>query len=314
MKTSAILVGSSAALAAAQATFPAGFPECGQVCITNMLNLANNFGCGLDPVCLCTRPDFLYGIRDCSHEYCRDPDAATRSINYGTQYCADAGIAVSGLAGNTASATVSASTTVLATATTTGPATGAGSTGPDGVTTGIPVATDEILSTFTESGSVVTSTVGSTTVFSTLEPSITGTSSSGSVDTTTETEVVTTTTESGSDTSSSGSVVSTTTETEVVTTTSGSATESESSTVSLVVSSTVSSVVSSTVEAISSDVTITTTNAEGQTQTTVVPTTVPASEEDGADETTDPGNLAAQHTAGPVAIMAAAGMAAALLL
>ncbi|RYP27249.1 hypothetical protein DL766_006461 [Monosporascus sp. MC13-8B] len=285
MKTSAILVGSSAALAAAQATFPAGFPECGQVCITNMLNLANNFGCGVDPVCLCTKPDFLYGIRDCSNQYCHDPNAATQVINYGAQYCADAGIAISGLPSNTASATVSASTTVLATASTTGPATGAGSTGSEGVTSGVAVTTSEILSTLTESDSVITSTVGSTTIFSTLEPSVTGTSSSGSV--------------------SSGSVVSTTTETSVVTTTSGSATESGSNTLS--------TVVSSTVAATSSDVTITTTNPEGQTETTAVPTTVPVSE-DGDGETANPDNLAAQHTAGPVAIMAAAGMAAALLL
>ncbi|RYP88203.1 hypothetical protein DL769_000301 [Monosporascus sp. CRB-8-3] len=280
MKTPAILVGSSAALAAAQATFPAGFPECGQVCITNMLNLANNFGCGVDPVCLCTKPDFLYGIRDCSNEYCQDPNAAAQVINYGAQYCADAGVAISGLPGNTASATASASTTVLATASTTGPATGAGSTGSEGVTSGVAVTTDEILSTLTENGSVVTSTVGSTTIYSTLEPSITGTSSSGSV-------------------------VSTTTETSVVTTTSGSPTDSGSNALS--------TVVSSTVAATSSDATITTTNSEGQTETTTVPTTVPVSE-GGDGQTTDPGNLAAQHTAGPVAIMAAAGMAAALLL
>ncbi|RYP54223.1 hypothetical protein DL768_001002 [Monosporascus sp. mg162] len=292
MKTSAILVGLSAALAAAQATFPAGFPECGQVCITNMLNMANNFGCGLNPDCLCTRPDFLYGIRDCSNEYCQDPNAAAQSINYGAQYCADAGIAISGLPSNTASATASAYTTVLATAYPTDPATGAGSTGSEGVTSGVAITTDEILSTLTES-SVITSTVGSTTVYSTLEPSVTGTSSSGSV--------VSTTTE---------------TQTSVVTTTSGSATESGYNTLSTVVSSTISSVVSSTVALTSSDVTITTTNSEGQTETATVPTTVPVSE-DAAGETTEPAepaNLAAQHTAGPVAIMAAAGMAAALLL
>ncbi|RYP70122.1 hypothetical protein DL771_005634 [Monosporascus sp. 5C6A] len=280
MKTSAILVGSSAALAAAQATFPAGFPECGQVCITNMLNLANHFGCGLDPLCLCTQPDFLYGIRDCSNEYCQDPNAAAQTINYGAQYCADGGVAISGLPGNTASASTSAYTTVLAT----GSTTDAGSTGSEGVTSGVAVTTDEILSTLTD---VITSTVGSTTVFSTLEPSITGTSSSGSV--------------------------STTTETSVVTTTSGSATESGPNTLSTVVSSTISSVVSSTVAVTSSDVTITTTNSEGQTETAAVPTTVPVSE-GGSSETAAPGNLAAQHTAGPAAIMAAAGMAAALLL
>ncbi|RYP03808.1 hypothetical protein DL765_010383 [Monosporascus sp. GIB2] len=295
MKTSAILVGSTAALAAAQATFPAGFPECGQVCITNMLNLANNFGCGLDPVCLCTKPDFLYGIRDCSNEYCQDPNAAAQSINYGTQYCADAGIAISGLPSNTASATASASTTVLATASTTGPATGAGSTGSEGVTSGVAVTTSEILSTLTESDSVITSTVGSTTIYSTLEPSVTGTSSSGSASSGSV----------GSGSVSSGSVVSTTTQTSVVTTTTGSATGSGSNTLS--------TVVSSTVAATSSDVTITTTNSQGQTETTAVPTTVPVSE-GGDGETTNPDNLAAQHTAGPVAIMAAAGMAAALLL
>lgn len=96
-------------------------PVSQQVCITNMLNLANNFGCGADPVCLCTKADFIYGIRDCSNEYCQDSSVADQVINYGAQYCAgkfqhlsnatldlkltrnvDAGIVVSGLPGNTA--------------------------------------------------------------------------------------------------------------------------------------------------------------------------------------------------------------------
>lgn len=102
----------------------ANCPASQQVCITNMLNMANNFGCGPDPVCLCSEADFLYGIRDCSMENCQDPAIATQVINYGAQYCAgkfsisrtkqwnleltinaDAGIVVSGLPGNTAVST-----------------------------------------------------------------------------------------------------------------------------------------------------------------------------------------------------------------
>lgn len=53
-----------------------------------MLNQADNFGCGVDPVCLCTKADFVYGIRDCSNEYCQDAALAAQVVNYGSQYCA----------------------------------------------------------------------------------------------------------------------------------------------------------------------------------------------------------------------------------
>ncbi|KAK6414284.1 hypothetical protein LTR95_017760, partial [Oleoguttula sp. CCFEE 5521] len=63
MKTSFALVAAGAAFVAAQ-TQLSDLPQCGQTCITNMLNIAQTqFGCAANNVtCICTEPRFGYGV------------------------------------------------------------------------------------------------------------------------------------------------------------------------------------------------------------------------------------------------------------
>ncbi|OTA88598.1 hypothetical protein M434DRAFT_122049 [Hypoxylon sp. CO27-5] len=180
MKTSAILVGVGAALAVAQdISFPQGFPDCGVTCIRNMLGQAAQLGCSdVAPSCLCTKQNFIYGVRDCATESCPDNASAQQVIQYGSQYCASVGVAVSGLPSATGQ-NPSASTTVVATASPTtasasqesGHATGSGS---------IPISTATFETTVTHSGSAVASTVTST-AFSASGVSASGTGVSGNV-------------------------------------------------------------------------------------------------------------------------------------
>lgn len=51
-----------------------------------MIALAPSLGCSADAACLCTKPDFAYGIRDCSNEAC-GADVASTVIAYGSSYC-----------------------------------------------------------------------------------------------------------------------------------------------------------------------------------------------------------------------------------
>ncbi|KAK4465099.1 hypothetical protein QBC42DRAFT_283725 [Cladorrhinum samala] len=65
-------------------------PVCGQICIQNMLAQAPLLGCpASDPRCLCSNPNFGYGIRDCAIEACSPVDAQ-QVIAYGLNYCAGA--------------------------------------------------------------------------------------------------------------------------------------------------------------------------------------------------------------------------------
>ncbi|OTA53307.1 hypothetical protein K449DRAFT_402096 [Hypoxylon sp. EC38] len=208
MKTSAILVGVGAALAVAQdISFPQGFPDCGVTCIRNMLGQAAQLGCSdVAPSCLCTKQNFIYGVRDCATESCPDNASAQQVIQYGSQYCASVGVAVSGLPSATGQ-NPSASTTVVATASPTTAsasqesgrktfpatpvinsysvacfstiytnsqttdATGSGS---------IPISTATFETTVTHSGSAIASTVTST-AFSASGVSASGTGVSGNV-------------------------------------------------------------------------------------------------------------------------------------
>ncbi|KAI1412295.1 hypothetical protein F5Y13DRAFT_199900 [Hypoxylon sp. FL1857] len=161
MKTSAILVGVGAALAMAQ-NYPSGFPSCGVTCINNMLSQAAALGCtDAAPACLCTKQNFIYGVRDCATESCPDPSSAQQVIQYGSQYCASIGIDVSGLPSATGQ-NPSASTTVVATASpiTTGSASQGSSNA--AVSGSIPVSTATFETTVTNSGSAVTSAITST--------------------------------------------------------------------------------------------------------------------------------------------------------
>ncbi|KAK8179104.1 hypothetical protein BC567DRAFT_76003 [Phyllosticta citribraziliensis] len=86
MKSLSILV---AAASVAVATFD-NLPSCGQVCMTNMNNIAiNDFGCAQgNIVCYCEKINYGYGIRDCANEACSSPQDAANVISYGSNYCA----------------------------------------------------------------------------------------------------------------------------------------------------------------------------------------------------------------------------------
>ena len=81
-----------------------------------MLSAADALGCAADNVaCLCANPRFVYGVRDCSNEYCSGDGNANTVQEFGKNMCAGAGVAISGIPGEvTASGTQS--TTVMATA------------------------------------------------------------------------------------------------------------------------------------------------------------------------------------------------------
>jgi hypothetical protein len=58
-----------------------------QTCINNMLALAPSLGCASnDANCLCSNPNFGYGIRDCSNQAC-GAEVASSVIAYGGTYC-----------------------------------------------------------------------------------------------------------------------------------------------------------------------------------------------------------------------------------
>ncbi|KAF2786942.1 hypothetical protein K505DRAFT_189268, partial [Melanomma pulvis-pyrius CBS 109.77] len=73
---------------AAMAQSLSDLPQCGQTCITNMVNIASSeFGCTAgDVVCYCTKLDFGYGVRDCANEACTNGESG-QVIAYGTNYC-----------------------------------------------------------------------------------------------------------------------------------------------------------------------------------------------------------------------------------
>ncbi|KAI1506136.1 hypothetical protein F5X99DRAFT_404184 [Biscogniauxia marginata] len=203
MQSSAILVGIFAAFAVAQAPpFPSGFPECGATCINNMVGQSSELGCSSgDASCLCTNPDFAYGIRDCATESCSD--SSSQIVQFGVDWCAQNGVIIGGFPSASNTGTVSPSTTV--------DATGSASSGSQSG------ATSEILSTTTNSdGSVSTTTLGTTTDEG---------SASGTVVPITTTELVSTVT------NSDGSVSTTTFSTSTVFSTSGTESGSGSTTI-----------------------------------------------------------------------------------
>lgn len=79
----------SAVFASSAVAQLASLPQCGQTCISNMMNIANTkFNCKPnDVVCYCTNADFGHGVRDCSNESCPNPADAQKVIAFGTQYC-----------------------------------------------------------------------------------------------------------------------------------------------------------------------------------------------------------------------------------
>ncbi|KAI1634182.1 hypothetical protein F4809DRAFT_619918 [Biscogniauxia mediterranea] len=284
MQTSAMILGVFAALAAAQSSpFPSGFPDCGATCFNNMWDLATQLGCtGIDASCLCTKPDFAYGVRDCATESCSDN--ATEVIQFGADWCAAQGIAIGGFPSGSAG-TVSPTTTVEATG---APITGSQSGG-----------ASEIVSTITDSdGSAI-----STTTIATASDSAPGSPSVTAVPVAT-TELLTTTTDSD------GSVATSTFSTSTIFSsgpaTSGTETGSPTETGTGSVT-TITSESSFTSDGTTGVTSITSTSTEAATNPTGGSGESPTGGE-GATDTTAAG-LAAQQTAAPAGLFAAAGLA-----
>ncbi|KAI1868953.1 hypothetical protein JX265_006932 [Neoarthrinium moseri] len=224
MKTFSILLSNFAALVATQ-TLPANFPTCGTTCFTGLLAQAGNLGCSAtDYSCLCTRPRFLFGVRDCANQACPNAGDAQTVIDYGVAFCANAGVAISDISvSSTASVSVSPTTTVFSSDTASSGATGGGGggsqssasqTGSAGGASSTPVSTVAIVGT-DSSGSPTTTE--SSTIYSSVSGGGSGagsnsaTSETGSSTITVSNESTTMTTEvpvshtsGGSGTSGSG--------------------------------------------------------------------------------------------------------------
>ncbi|KAI0385518.1 hypothetical protein F5Y04DRAFT_187057 [Hypomontagnella monticulosa] len=290
MKASAILVvAATAALAAAQGTsYPQGFPQCGITCMNNMLGQASQLGCGdTAPSCLCTKQNFIYGVRDCATESCQDQSAAQQVIQYGSQFCASVGVEVSGIPTATGQ-NPSASTTVIATASPTnnpGESQGSSSQGTDSQK-----ATPTVV--------VITDSTGGVSSSTSYPSGFTVT-----VPTATETYETTITNSEGTFTSAVTSVASV-----ISVVSSGIVTGAESGSVTTGV---IESTVTTNGSTLATSIT-TTGPASSDTSATEQPTES-ASESSGEAESSSTSNPAAQRTAAPVGFIAAAGLAALML-
>ncbi|KAL6910462.1 glycoside hydrolase family 18 protein [Trichoderma evansii] len=281
------------------ATAAQGSPNlaaCGQTCATNMLDAdkADELGCKQNDLkCLCANKNFLYGLRDCSAAICSAEDAK-KVVEYGISICSSAGVAIqtkseggNGGASNTGSIVITGASTIAT----------------DKVST--------IFSTLTSDGETITTGIATTTV-----SSLSGGSASSNTDASGQISTIATTV-----TESNGSVETKTSEITLsgsATTTGTGAHQTES-----VVLTTVTSHGSAIVE------TLTTLHKSSESETASVTETVtkPESSSGSGSETTatDTGSSSAsttststaagvpQKTAGPVGIIAAAGLAMLML-
>ncbi|KAK4202930.1 hypothetical protein QBC40DRAFT_319653 [Triangularia verruculosa] len=85
---STLAVAAMAGFASAQQQAGTGLPSCA-LCITNMVSLHANLGCEQpdDISCLCSKPDFGFGIRDCAVQACENVQQAERVISEGKDIC-----------------------------------------------------------------------------------------------------------------------------------------------------------------------------------------------------------------------------------
>ncbi|EGE78065.1 CFEM domain-containing protein [Blastomyces dermatitidis ATCC 18188] len=162
MKVSVLLsAGAFAALGAAQDW--SGVSDCARGCIERMLGLAPSLGCKTEDVpCLCTNMDFAYGVRDCTIQAC-GPEDLPGAAAAATEFCPDdpPGASPSGsqdatetpTGEHTPSPTRSSSPTDSTATRSESPAS-------------TPYTTQPIVSTITSGTQVITTTVGSTTLYS----------------------------------------------------------------------------------------------------------------------------------------------------
>ncbi|KAH8131533.1 hypothetical protein ACSS6W_001703 [Trichoderma asperelloides] len=293
------------------ATAAQGSPNlaaCGQTCATNMLDAdkAEELGCKQNDLkCLCANKNFLYGLRDCSAAICSAEDAK-KVVEYGISICASAGVAIqtkseggNGGATNTGSASgvVITGESTIATASSSGPASGKVST---------------ILSTLTSDGKTIT-----TGIATTIASNLSGGSASSDTDASGQVSTVATTA-----TESDGSIETKTSQ--ITLSGSATATGTAAHQTDSVILSTVTSDGSAIIETLT---TLHKTTSESDTAVATETVTKPESSS-GSDSdatATDTGSSSAsttstskgagvpQKTAGPVGIIAAAGLAMLML-
>ncbi|KLJ08800.1 hypothetical protein EMPG_15768 [Blastomyces silverae] len=162
MKVSILLsAGAFAALGAAQDW--SGVSDCARGCIERMLALAPSLGCKSGDIdCLCKNDDFAWGVRDCTVQAC-GPRDLPGAIAAATGICPEGSPGASPSGSQDATETPTGEDTPSPT----------GSPRPtDSTATGsespasTPYTTQPIVSTITSGTQVITTTVGSTTLYS----------------------------------------------------------------------------------------------------------------------------------------------------
>lgn len=127
-----------------------------------MLQEGPNYGCpntdngSPAPDCLCSKPAFAYGVRDCSTESCPDGTDINQVSEYGLQYCQSAQASASG----TSLAAIALFSSAASSSATSGSESASSSS------SGEPISTVPVVSTITSDGSTTESTVGSSTSMS----------------------------------------------------------------------------------------------------------------------------------------------------
>lgn len=127
-----------------------------------MLKEGPNYGCpntdngGPAPDCLCSKPAFAYGVRDCSSESCPSGTNITQVSEYGLQYCQSAQASASG----TSLAAIALFSSAAASS---GTSESAAASSSSSSSSREPITTVPVVSTITSDGSTTESTVGSST-------------------------------------------------------------------------------------------------------------------------------------------------------
>lgn len=129
-----------------------------------MLKEGPNYGCpntdngGPAPDCLCSKPAFAYGVRDCSSESCPSGTNITQVSEYGLQYCQSAQASASG--------TSLAAIALFSSAAASSGTSESGAASSSASSSQEPITTIPVVSTITSDGSTTQSTIGSSTSMS----------------------------------------------------------------------------------------------------------------------------------------------------
>ncbi|KAJ4416411.1 hypothetical protein N0V82_006753 [Gnomoniopsis sp. IMI 355080] len=140
------------------------FPPQKRTCLQNMLTEGPAYGCpninngSPAPDCLCSKPEFAYGVTDCSMESCPSGTDIDQVYQYGLQYCQSAQASASG----TALAAIALFSSAAAGTTTTSPSSGTTSMS-SSTSSAEPTTTIPVISTVTSNGSTIETTLGSST-------------------------------------------------------------------------------------------------------------------------------------------------------